>query len=352
MAPRGIRNHNPGNIKAGDPWVGAVGSDGRFAIFDRPEHGIRALAKILLGYRTRHGLRTIREYIGRWAPPSENNTPAYVAAVCATCNVGPDDDYPLTAESLPPLVAAIIWHENGQQPYPPETIAAGVDMALGRASNPANSPRNVDAAPIVDADPAHRIEIEPSEPSMPIPLAASVALSVVPELIKMIPVIGSFFGTGTEVSNRNIAVAQTVADTITKVVPNAVNVVDAVQKMQADDTVRKEATAAFLSAPPIVQLMEVGGGIDAARKANAAMQGDRPAWHNPAVWMTGLFMTLPAMLMVDVFYVHPPLYSGELRTQIVTAVLTVVSIVGAYWFGTTRGSERKTELSAQQSRVL
>lgn len=131
MAPRGIRNHNPGNIEAGDPWVGAVGSDGRFAIFDRPEHSIRALAKILLGYRSRHGLRTIREYINRWAPPVENDTAAYIAAVCAWCAAGPDDDYPLTAESLAPLVTAIIRHENGQQPYSPETIAAGIALALG-----------------------------------------------------------------------------------------------------------------------------------------------------------------------------------------------------------------------------
>lgn len=187
---------------------------------------------------------------------------------------------------------------------------------------------------------------------MPIPLAASVALSVIPEIVKMIPVIGSFLGSGSEVSNRNIAVAQTVADTLTKVVPNAVNVVDAVQKMQADETLRKEATAAFLAAPQIVQLMEVGGGIEAARKANLAMQGERSALYNPALWMTVLFMTLPGMLMVDVFYVHPTAYSGELRTQIVTAALTIVSIVGAYWFGTTRGSERKTELSAQNQRVL
>ena len=37
--------------------------------------------------------------------------------------------------------------------------------------------------------------------------------------------------------------------------------------------------------------------------------------------------------------------SGDLRTQIVTAVLLVISIVGGYWLGTSFSSARKTELS-------
>jgi len=38
--PRGIRNHNPGNIEKGDPWQGLAADqsgDPRFAVFAAPE---------------------------------------------------------------------------------------------------------------------------------------------------------------------------------------------------------------------------------------------------------------------------------------------------------------------------
>lgn len=35
-----------------------------------------------------------------------------------------------------------------------------------------------------------------------------------------------------------------------------------------------------------------------------------------------------------------------LRTQVITAVLALLGIVGAYWLGTSFSSQRKTELSA------
>jgi hypothetical protein len=37
----------------------------------------------LIAYQDKHGLRTIRQIVSRWAPPTENNTNAYVRAVAA-----------------------------------------------------------------------------------------------------------------------------------------------------------------------------------------------------------------------------------------------------------------------------
>ena len=131
MDPRGIRNNNPGNIRAGDPWRGLTGEDDAgFCIFDTPEHGIRALAKILIAYQVRWGLRTISEMICRWAPPVENDTPSYIQSVCKAVGANPIAPYTLTPGRLRDLVTAIIRHENGEQPYKPEVIQAGVDMAF------------------------------------------------------------------------------------------------------------------------------------------------------------------------------------------------------------------------------
>lgn len=130
MTPRGLRNNNPGNIRVGDNWQGLTGEDNAgFCTFAEPEFGIRALAKVLMSYQTKHGLRTLRGMISRWAPENENDTDAYIDSVCKQCCASPDNPYTLTPSRMLSLVTAIIKHENGQQPYAPDVLQAGVDGA-------------------------------------------------------------------------------------------------------------------------------------------------------------------------------------------------------------------------------
>ena len=130
IATRGERNNNPGNIdRSTIRWEGMSAdqsSDDRFIVFQTPQFGIRALAKILLNYQDVHHLDTIRQIIDRWAPPSENDTGAYVTDVAADVGVGPDDKIDLNdAAILTKLVTAIIRHENGRVIYS-ETMISGV----------------------------------------------------------------------------------------------------------------------------------------------------------------------------------------------------------------------------------
>lgn len=136
---RGIRNHNPGNIDY-DPatkWQGLASppieqgvARPRFARFAAPEWGIRAIARVLIWYKDKHGLDTVRGIIHRWAPPVENDTGAYVSAVAKKLGVGPDDTVDVYEfGTMRVLVEAIIRHENGAQPYP----AAVIDEGLRRA---------------------------------------------------------------------------------------------------------------------------------------------------------------------------------------------------------------------------
>ncbi|MDH8090695.1 hypothetical protein QIG24_27355, partial [Klebsiella pneumoniae] len=111
--------NNPGNIEAGsNSWDGQAGSDGRFAKFVTPEHGIRALGKNLLSYQ-RQGYDTVSEIVNRWAPASDgNNTEAYIAALCKKLNVTPNDQLNMSdINTVRQLCAGIIQHENGKQPY-------------------------------------------------------------------------------------------------------------------------------------------------------------------------------------------------------------------------------------------
>jgi hypothetical protein len=131
--PRGIRNHNPGNIRrSSDPWQGLAErqSDVEFFTFKSPIYGIRALARTLITYQDKHGLRTIRQIIGRWAPPVENNTNAYVRAVAEETDLDADQMLDLhNFEYLFPLTKAIIKHENGQQPYTDAQITKALVLA-------------------------------------------------------------------------------------------------------------------------------------------------------------------------------------------------------------------------------
>lgn len=141
---RGIRNNNPGNLEysKANPWVGQTGDDGRFAKFETPEHGIRALGRNLLSYQ-RQGIDTVNDIINRWAPPSDNNnTDAYIQAVCAQLGVTPDQ--PLDAsnpDTLKALCASIIQHENGSQPYSDQQLATGVSAAIGLSQLPTSTKR-------------------------------------------------------------------------------------------------------------------------------------------------------------------------------------------------------------------
>lgn len=122
-SPRGIRNFNPGNIRhaKGTRWQGmsANQNDKDFVQFTGPQWGIRAIARTLITYQDKHGLRTIRLVISRWAPPNENNTEAYIRQVATRVGVSPDGwidiyDY----RTMRVLVEAIIRHENGAGPLP------------------------------------------------------------------------------------------------------------------------------------------------------------------------------------------------------------------------------------------
>jgi hypothetical protein len=75
------RNHNPGNIKMGHfaESHGAIGHDGPFAIFPSDAVGMAAL-NTLLASPAYAGL-SVDQAITKYAPPSENNTAAYIASV-------------------------------------------------------------------------------------------------------------------------------------------------------------------------------------------------------------------------------------------------------------------------------
>ena len=120
MLPRGIRNHNPLNIRRSkDQWKGLAErqQDAAFCQFKSLEYGWRAAFYLLTRtYYHKFRLYTIRTIIHRWAPSSENDTEAYIANVVRLTGIGPDE--PLGIPSDQPslwmmLGAAMAIQENG-----------------------------------------------------------------------------------------------------------------------------------------------------------------------------------------------------------------------------------------------
>jgi len=136
--PRGVRNANPGNIdRTKTVWQGedrsaaALRREPRFCVFETPQAGFRALAKTLLTYQSKHGLRTVRDMINRWAPPKENDTEAYITQVAREVGVGSREIVSLRKQvALQRMVTAIARHENGGLFWDEVVIEAGVRQAL------------------------------------------------------------------------------------------------------------------------------------------------------------------------------------------------------------------------------
>lgn len=89
---RNWRNNNPGNIEFG-PFAeanGAIGSDGRFAVFPTYEAG-RSAKEALLFSSEGYAGKTIASAISRYAPASDSNdTAGYIAKVASEIGVDPN----------------------------------------------------------------------------------------------------------------------------------------------------------------------------------------------------------------------------------------------------------------------
>ena len=114
---RGLRNCNPGNIRLGSfRYKGekATSSDSAFRQFESMEWGYRAMFVLLHTYDIKHGCRTLRQIINRYAPPTENFTEGYLRCVVNATHLSPDETISTTdGATMTAIVAAMSEVENG-----------------------------------------------------------------------------------------------------------------------------------------------------------------------------------------------------------------------------------------------
>lgn len=135
---RGIRNNNPGNVReaanGGDAWKGerATNDDPAFEEFTEMRYGVRAAAIVFRNYQNKYGLRSVAAMVSRWAPPSENDTASYIAAVAQRVGVNPDTTIDIfNADTCYKFLRAIFRHECGiaAEAIPESTMREGIALA-------------------------------------------------------------------------------------------------------------------------------------------------------------------------------------------------------------------------------
>ena len=177
---------------------------------------------------------------------------------------------------------------------------------------------------------------------------APFILAALPSLIQSAPSLIRLFGNGGEQAEKNAKAAEAVVE-IAKAVTDQPTAEGAVNALQAKPGLAQDYAKAVEAQWYLLVGEAGGGGISGAREANKEFLRPeaKPFWLAPAFWISIIMMSMVFMLLVDVFYVHPDGYDGNLKTQIVTAVLLIIGMVAGYWLGTSAGSERKTELMSR-----
>ena len=90
---------------------------------------LKKYPKQTYGQGNHHKKNNVEDIIGRWAPPSENDTDAYIDFVCDKTGFNPMDQLDNSIEHYLPLVKSIIQMENGKQPYTDELLVEGMYKA-------------------------------------------------------------------------------------------------------------------------------------------------------------------------------------------------------------------------------
>lgn len=136
--PRGIRNNNPLNIVHAkhNKWIGECPVvkivEPRFCRFESMKWGFRAAAITLRSYINKYKRNTIEKIICAWAPTNENNTEAYINAVCDKTEMKRNE--PLLFENqiaMLKIISAMCCVENGNDWDPQKDQFLWKDMYEG-----------------------------------------------------------------------------------------------------------------------------------------------------------------------------------------------------------------------------
>jgi putative chitinase len=168
---------------------------------------------------------------------------------------------------------------------------------------------------------------------------APFLLAALPAIIEAIPKLGKLFGSGSQVSERNLAAVELAVGAV-KDSLGAKTEQEAVQILQTDPAAVATATKAVDAI--WFQLTEVGGGgIDGARKADRAAAAAGDMLHSPSFWVTLALLPLVYMVVGSVVGLWGESWPSDVRAAIATAIVSlVVGGAAGYFWGTSTSRNR------------
>lgn len=126
---RSSERHNPGNLRL-------PGASSGFASYGSDADGIRAIARQLMIYQKRDHLDTITGIVNKYAPPSENDTGAYIRDVAARTGFDPNAHLNLNdSGTISALISAITKHENSKSNFQPQAVSVILNNKTGADVN-------------------------------------------------------------------------------------------------------------------------------------------------------------------------------------------------------------------------
>lgn len=188
-----------------------------------------------------------------------------------------------------------------------------------------------------------------AQPEKPMPILGLIA-AFGPIIAQLIPQIASIMQPKGEVPKRNLELAQLAFDTITQAA-GAVNVQEAVTKMQADPAVAAAVTQAVVTQPTIMETLTIGADHEKARAANkdflAAVASD--PWYtiivkslfNPVMVVTVLTLPLVYIIIVQLVRFMDKVSADVIAQTIGTVIGLVLGGVCGFWMGQTYQQTRQ-----------
>jgi muramidase (phage lysozyme) len=179
------------------------------------------------------------------------------------------------------------------------------------------------------------------EQPMPIP---AIIGALLPGLIRSIPDLGKLFSSGSEVAERNVKAAELAVGIVQEAV-GARNAQEAAEIVASDPAQAQAAQEAVKARWH--ELTEVGGGVEAARKADAASIAQNGPWwqvfRSPSFIVALFLLPLVYMIVGAVVGLFGAPFSEDVRAAIANGIVGLIlgGLIG-YYYGQTTSRNRAT----------
>jgi muramidase (phage lysozyme) len=184
------------------------------------------------------------------------------------------------------------------------------------------------------------------EQPMPAPLIPILA-AVLPSLIRSIPDFGKLFSSGSEVSERNVKAVEMAVGIVQEAV-GARNAQEAAEIVASDPAQAQAAQEAVKARWH--ELTEVGGGVEAARKADAASIAQNGPWwqvfRSPSFIVALFLLPLVYMIVGAVVGLFGAPFSEDVRAAIANGIVGLIlgGLIGYYYGQTTSRNRSQTTM--------